>query len=229
MKTYDEAIEYINHIEKLKIDYCKIGEKAKILIVSFAVCSSQKYDRKSSLLKLKYERNDLDLLYIKNPKNWYLGGITGVGENINQTIEFLKEIFEKYDKVICVGISMGGYASILFGSLLNVNYVVACRPQTDLDYVIEKCRTENLCQARLGLSKVINFETFQKYKNLNKIINNSTIFYVKSPFLKDGYHDIHHYNNIKHFKNVKLLERKNNPEELSNITPIVTDILEEVS
>lgn len=36
--------------------------------------------------------------------------------------------------MICVGISAGGYASILYGSLLKAHYVIATRPQTDLDY-----------------------------------------------------------------------------------------------
>ena len=76
-------------------------------------------------MKLKYERNDFDVLYLRNQNKWYLGGLNGIGKNINHTIAFLKKEFAKYDKVICIGNSAGGYASLLFGSLLKVNKVIA--------------------------------------------------------------------------------------------------------
>jgi hypothetical protein len=238
MNNYDDALNYINEQEKLPIDYCKIGDNSKKLIVSFASFGKNYYDRKSSLLKLKYERNDFDILYIKKPRTWYLGGIRGIGKNVNHTIAFLRKEFTKYDKVVCVGISMGGYAAILFGSLLNVDYVIVNRPQTDLDFVInncmpardeskvyhDKCKAHNLYDASLGLSKIIDFKSFEKYKNLNKFINNSTIYYVKGHGYGDthGWHSIHHYNNIKNFKNVV----SKGMELDDNITPLLTDILD---
>lgn len=238
MNNYDDALNYINEQEKLPIDYCKIGDNSKNLIVSFSSFGKRFYQRKSSLLKLKYERNDFDILYIKKPRTWYLGGISGVGKNINHTIAFLRKEFAKYDKVVCVGISMGGYASILFGSLLNVDYVIANGPQTDLDYTINNCipardeskkhhyhcKAENLYEARLGLSKIIDFKSFEKYKNLNKFINNSTIYYVNNfDDCDHGFHGIHHYNNIKNFKNVVL---RGTESGAGNITPLLTDILD---
>lgn len=237
MNNYDDDLNYINEQEKLPIDFCKIGENSKNQIVSFSSFGSNYYERKSSLLKLKYERNDFDILYFKKPKTWYLGGISGIGKNIDHTIAFLRKEFAKYDKVVCVGFSMGGYAAILFGSLLNVDCVIVNRPQTDLDYVIDncipardeskkyndKCEAENLYEARLGLSKIINFKSFEKYKNLNKFINNSTIYYV-SQFQnsEQGWHGIHHYNNIKNFKNVVYRSR----EFTDDIIPLLTDVLD---
>lgn len=231
MKSYDDAIKYINEQEKLPIDYCKVGNDSKILIVSFAGFWKNYYDRKSSLLKLRYERNDFDVLYFAKKKTWYLCGLDGIGKNINHTIEFLRIEFNKYDKIICVGISMGGYASILFGSLLNVNYVIATRPQTDLEYITDKCSSRNgkcksheLWKASIGLSKIIDSQSFQKYKNLNKIINDSTVYYYIGFYEdRDGWHDSHHYNNVKNFKNMILHGTRKTDE----IIPLLTKILDE--
>lgn len=186
-KNYEDAIEYLNEQEKTSIDYCKIGSGSKNLIVSFSCAYVNWYERKSSILQLKYDRNDFDVLYLKSPGTWYLGGIRGVGKNVNNTISFLKSEFSKYEKVICIGISAGGYASILYGSLLKAHYVIATRPQTDLDYTISNCSpvlTTALCsspelyQASIGLHKSITYEVFQKYKNLKTIINPfTTILY----------------------------------------------------
>jgi hypothetical protein len=126
---------------------------------------------------------------------------------------------------------MGGYASILFGSLLNVNCVIATRPQTDLEYITDKCNGRNghcesneLWKASIGLSKIIDSKSFQKYKNLNKIINDSTIYYYIGFYEdKDGWHDIHHYDNVKKFKNMILHDTR----RTDNITPLLTKILDE--
>ena len=137
-KTYKTALRYLNNQEKTDISYAKIGEENKKLIVSFA--SNGKIDkdyfqRKSSLLELKYNENNFDILYLRNQNKWYLQGLNGIGENINHTISFLKKEFSKYDKVLCTGCSAGGYASLLFGSLCNAHSVVAINSQTDLDYL----------------------------------------------------------------------------------------------
>ena len=118
MDNYENAIAYIEAQEATEISYVKIGNNNKKLIVSFAGNRHGGFERKKSLIKLKYQRNDFDVLYLRNQNKWYLGGLNGIGKNINCTIAFLKKEFSKYDKVLCTGISAGGYASLLFGSLL---------------------------------------------------------------------------------------------------------------
>ncbi len=84
---------------------------------------------------LKRKRKDLDVLYIKdNQMAWYLKGVEGVSVDIESTLEFLKGFIDKYKKIVMIGSSMGGYASLLFGYLLNCGViVVAFSPQVDLD------------------------------------------------------------------------------------------------
>jgi hypothetical protein len=58
-------------------------------------------------------------------------GIYGISKNIDETIKYLREkIGNRYKKVIFMGLSGGGYASILFGSILNVSHVVAFYPKS---------------------------------------------------------------------------------------------------
>lgn len=63
----------------------------------------------------------------------YHKGIRGISNNIEGTIKYLREkINNQYKKVIFMGLSGGGYAAILFGSILNINHVVAFFPLTQL-------------------------------------------------------------------------------------------------
>jgi hypothetical protein len=97
--------------------------------------------------------NECDLLFFIDKKQcWYHNGIDGLSKNITETIEYLNKKLDGYNKIIFMGTSAGGYASILFGSLCNnIHSVIAFIPQTFLDYPIDP-----------------------NFKNLNHIINNST-------------------------------------------------------
>ena len=103
MDNYENAIAYIEEQEATEISYVKVGDNSKNLIVSFAGNGHEGFMRKSSLMTLKYERNDFDVLYLRNPFKWYLGGLNGIGKNINCTIAFLKTEFATYNKVLCIG------------------------------------------------------------------------------------------------------------------------------
>lgn len=67
-------------------------------------------------------------------KNWYANGIYGMGLNIDDSICYLRRIlfYIKYSKIITIGHSAGGYASIVFGNLLNVDGILSICPQTNV-------------------------------------------------------------------------------------------------
>lgn len=77
---------------------------------------------------------NVDFQFYGDPDQYcYHKGIRGVSTNIESTVKFLKDkIGDRYKKVIFMGLSGGGYAAILFGSLLNVSHVVAFYPLTKL-------------------------------------------------------------------------------------------------
>lgn len=83
-----------------------------------------------------YNKQEIDFIfYIDKNQCWYHKGIKNITNNIEDTVTYLNNIIAKYEKVIFMGTSAGGYAAILFGSLCNVSHVVAFNPVTKL----EKC------------------------------------------------------------------------------------------
>ena len=223
-------MKYIEAQEATDISYVKIGNSAKNLVVSFASNHHDGFERKSSLMKLKYERNDVDVLYLRNQMKWYLGGLKGIGKNINHTIAFLKKEFSKYGKVLCIGYSAGGYASLLFGSLLNVNFVIAIDAQTDLEYVKNELNRGML----INRSKQCP-ATWSKYNKIVNVLNENVTynmfykgddFYQKQNELKRAaaplvLHGDYHYDQIKSFPSVSRFNSE------TDVIPLIEEFLEE--
>ena len=224
-------MRYIETQEATEISYVKVGDNNKKLIVSFSsngVPEKDFFQRKRGLMELKYKRNDFDVLYLKNQNKWYLGSLKGIGKNINHTIAFLRKEFAKYDKVLCIGNSAGGYASLLFGSLLKVNNVIAFRPQTDLQYLVdnlpkniclklaEKGLTHAVCQGRKNLIKRAKEcpATWSKYNKIVKVLNENVIYDVAfkgDENCEDGLQDLvlhgdYHYDQIRSFPAVSKFD-----------------------
>jgi predicted 2-oxoglutarate/Fe(II)-dependent dioxygenase YbiX/predicted esterase YcpF (UPF0227 family) len=66
---------------------------------------------------------------------YYLLGFRNSTNNLEESIEFIKNLItqKKYNKIIAIGCSAGGYAAILFGHLLKFNKVIAFAPQVVLN------------------------------------------------------------------------------------------------
>lgn len=73
------------------------------------------------------------LFYIDEYQDWYQQGIKGITKSIDETVSHIHHLTKKYDKIICIGSSSGGYAAILFGSLLDVDTVLTFNAQTYLE------------------------------------------------------------------------------------------------
>ena len=232
MDNYENAMKYIEQQETTEISYVKIGNNNKKLIVTFGSNAHDGFERKSSLMKLKYERNDLDVLSLRNDSKWYLGGLKGIGKNINHTISFLRKEFAKYDKVCCVGNSAGGYASLLFGSLLKVNKVITFNAQTDLQYCIDNidpsCDRIHEKQNLINRSKQC-LVTWKKYNKIVNVLNGNVtynVYYKGDVECNPGYdrvvHGDYHYDQIKSFPSVS--KSNSGPKE---VIPLIEKFLEE--
>lgn len=195
-----------------------INKNSKTLIISFGG-KSLKFGgilpfEFLNFLNKNFENID-KIFYIDKEQINYHKGISNITKNIDETIIYLREKIKNYEKVIFMGTSSGGYASILFGSILNVNKVIAFIPQTIL-------RNKNL----ISLYD-------KKYVNLKKYINNSTKYYIFGDTnvkdINDSHH-ISHCTNIEEFPNVtiftkhglSLVEMKNSGE-LYNILKFVIE------
>lgn len=62
---------------------------------------------------------------------WYQRGVEGVG-GVLDVAAYVRYLRETYTRVITVGISMGGYAALLFGALGEATDIIAMSPQTQL-------------------------------------------------------------------------------------------------
>ena len=200
-----DKLDKIQEVENSDLQVCYIDDGAKNLVVSFASVNHGGFERKKSLVRMS-EEIDIDILYLRG--GWYIDKINGIGETVDDSISYLKDIFAKYEKVICVGSSAGGYGAILYGSLLNVDVVVAYIPQTDLQ----------ICRRKLPRNSdyrvLSHLSCYGKYSNLKNVINESTEYYVRSKEaeitkglrgktkLNIVEHGMHHFRNISEFPNV---------------------------
>lgn len=162
------------------------------------------------LSKLDQKNTDL-YFYIDKKQCWYHKGIEGITTNVEETVSYLNNIIKKsnYKKVIFMGVSAGGYASILFGSLCNVNNVISFIPRTKLINPVDK-----------------------KYEDLKNIVNNKTKYILYGDVRVKNKNDDHHIiqcNNLKQFENVTLFIQKGlNMKRLRDngtIKNIITNIL----
>ena len=218
-KSKTDAYEYVQLQESTDTSFVQVGSNSKKIVVTFAGNMHHGFERKSSLLTLQEDRGDFDILYLRNKDKWYLGKLKGIGTNINHSLSFFKKKLKKYDKIIFTGSSAGAYASMLFGSLLQVDCVIASRGQTDLEYVLENLWYPPLLRRKKSCSK-----TWQKYNRLVDIISekvNYFVFYEGNTVIGNNHRDLilhgdYHYDLIKNFNNVKKLTSKNEVMEIIN-------------
>ena len=113
--------------------------------------------------------------YIDIHQSFYTKGFRGITKSIDESVEHLRQEMIGYKKINFYGVSAGGYAAILFGSLLNVDRVVSfggptkikVGPYKDLISVINDETVYNLyCIPGPGLHDPIHIkrvDDLQKY------------------------------------------------------------------
>ena len=97
------------------------------LIISFAGFY------KNSIFDWKMLLNyDVDVLFLRDiSMSWYLCGIKDVSNDVRTTLEFIKVYSDRYKRIVTIGSSMGGFGSLLYGSLLD-SEVYMFSPQIDI-------------------------------------------------------------------------------------------------
>lgn len=121
-------------------------------------------------------------------KQWYLKGINDEINSVEKLYEFLKKETAGY-KVITVGSSAGGFAAVLFGSMLNSAAVFSFNGQFFLNNLLHTSSEK--------IDPVIFREKdnpdINKYFSLRQFINGSGVFYFYSD---RSLWDIEQYNHI---------------------------------
>lgn len=173
-----------------------LNDNKNILIISFAglakgMGNSTQFEFVNFLEKHFCHTSRIFYMDVKN--KWYHCGIENLSTNIEETVNVLKEQIKNFKKVIFIGSSCGGYAAILFGSLLNIDIVIAFKPQTIVPDWVDKNYIKD------------------EFSNLNKHINNVTKYYIYADtsvnYHIDPFHHISQCENIKNHSNVFILEK----------------------
>jgi len=126
--------------------------------------------------------------YVDIQRDSYHKGITGISESIDETLVYLKRVIQPYKKVIFMGISAGGYAAILFGSILHITAVIAFIPQT--------------------IRRAIMVD--EKYRDSSRYINLTTVYELYADVSVQDNRDPHHVSHcdrIGFYPNVKITKK----------------------
>jgi pimeloyl-ACP methyl ester carboxylesterase len=78
-------------------------------------------------------------LYVRDPRqSWYHRGMPKHGSSLTSIADSLREFLATHevDRLVTVGNSAGGYAALVFGTLLGADTVLCFGPQTVLDFAI---------------------------------------------------------------------------------------------
>lgn len=148
---------------------------------------------------------EYDKLFLKDERVlWYTQGITGISSDIKGTIDYLKEYISRYSKVVFIGASMGGWAALLYGSILNVDTIIAFRPQTFLSIVVENfIENPNQIESR-----------DKSYDDIKPFINNETKYYIYGDSSIEDENDIH---SIKYCDYLETENTNINQDETNNM------------
>jgi predicted esterase YcpF (UPF0227 family) len=131
------------------------------------------------------------IFYIDDKQCCYHKGIHGISTNIEETIQYINKKIIKgdYEKIIFMGVSAGGYASILLGSLCkNITYVISFIPKV-----------------------ILNNPHNKKYKNLKTFINTKTQYILIGDESIKDINDSHHIRQceeLKDFNNVTIIRKE---------------------
>lgn len=171
-KNYD--IEY-NDSDRAEDDLCVIYFSSNeiyypntIQAFDYSIIQRDKYEWKRN--KLPQARKHIFIRDIR--KQWYIGGINATLDSPSKLLDFLKVETAGY-RIFTVGSSAGGYAAVLFGSLLNANRVYAFNAQLNLNSTM---KSSNLITNPILFEKAKE-EHFNTYFDLSNYFTSVTDYY----------------------------------------------------
>lgn len=184
-----------------------MGQKSEIKKIfdsdKLIVCFSSSQPNREDLLTFEFHNylsslydGKVDMMfYVDRASDFYHRGLPGITSDVEGTAEYLAAIIKngKYNNVIFMGVSAGGYAAILFGSLCNTEHVVAFIPVTKLDDA-----------SGLRYSDV-------RYKDLKRVINDKTNYVLYGDTTVKDVNNPHHISqcdNLACFQNVNIVRKK---------------------
>ena len=156
--------------DKEGIIYHKAGSKFLFIIFGGYV---HKIVEQRRLVFINFLKDSgCDIIFLRDFENsWYHFGVSNVGEDIDVVAKYLKNVSKEYETVITWGSSMGGYASILFGSLIGTDMCFSFSPQTYIDQKNRDAFGDRLYEQK---SKVCAASKTPQYFDLRNYLKNQT-------------------------------------------------------
>ena len=150
---------------------------------------------------------DCDKIFIRDfHQGWYQKGVDDHIDSVQGLTDYLQQTIDKhnYQKVLFMGNSMGGYAAILFGNLLQVDQILAFAPQT---FISSRMRLRHLdFRWKNQMKRIQSYKKEQPhYFNLKDFLNNDTRYIPTNIYYSPKHRlDRLHAENLKGMDNVTL-------------------------
>ena len=191
-----------------------VGSGSSTLLITFAGISGALGVYPFEFFKIT-KGFDVDKIFIRDVNQaWYHKGLNGIGNNIEEIADYFKKLIEKYNynKVVCLGNSMGGYAALVIGKLIDADIILSFAPQTFLD-----SKNRELHRDNRWIEQIAQLPTTiePKYLDLSLLFDSKTnnslihIFYSLDERI-----DIVHANWLKDTANVTLHVYENGGHQL---------------
>ncbi len=149
-----------------------------------------------------------DKLFLRDfSQAWYQKGVDSRLNHIDKIITYIQDKTRKnrYDKICFLGNSMGGYAAILFGSIINVDTVISFAPQTFINRFHRMINRDKRWQNQMN--QVYAFEKKRKdFFDLKKYLkkNNSYKTQINIYYSPKDILDKKHAERLKDLNNIIL-------------------------
>lgn len=154
------------------------------------------------------DKLDVNKIFVRDIRqSWYHAGLPDLSRNVRETVMFLDFKIEESQStnLIVIGNSMGGYASILFGLLLNAETIHAFSPQTFIDKVHRFIYLDNRWTKRIrAMHKVAE----KQYLDLINIVKSNNKSQINIYYSTEDRLDKIHACRLKKIPNVKLYSYK---------------------
>ncbi|QXP83730.1 hypothetical protein ABZN20_04695 [Methylococcus sp. ANG] len=143
-------------------------------------------------------------------QTWYHAGLAGISSNIPETARYIEHIIDKSsaEEIVFIGNSMGGYAAILFSTLIGRGRAVSFSPQTFISP--SKRRASGDGRWRSKVLRTYGAALFKpKFFDLQRVLEKSSGDNRIDIFVSslDGL-DVIHARNLEPFGNVRVTERE---------------------
>lgn len=211
----DYSDKYKNNLWTDHDDYYFENNNSETLLLSFAGMGWKDSLPTFIFYNFLKEYKTIDKLFLRDVTcRYYITGLRNTTQNFKSTIDFLDTFIKtgKYKKVIAFGCSAGGYAAILYGTILKINKVLSFSPQTVLTekkeiLIGDKYNAPKTCKWLSTLNK--NNEEYQKALDLKNYLPFDTNIEIHYASRANHGSDKKHALYIES-KNCKIIEHNSN-------------------